>query len=159
MKHSLSSRMTTALTAGLALTLAAGSAFAQDAAAPAAEAAPTLNTGDTAWMLTSSVVVLMMSIPGLALFYAGMTRKKNVLNTAMMVFATACLMSIVWVVAGYSIAFGDGGDLNAYMGGFDKVLLAGLTKEGLSGTIPESLFIFFQMTFFAITPEIGRAHV
>lgn len=154
----LFSRSTAALVAGLALApLAAVSAFAQEVtapAAPAAEAASAISAGDTAWMLTSTVIVLMMSIPGLALFYSGMTRKKNVLNTAVMVFATVCLMSVLWVIAGYSIAFGDGGALNAYVGGADKLFLGHLTKEAISGSIPESLFIVFQMTFFAITPAL-----
>ena len=158
MKESLFSRATAALAAGLAATLAAGAAFAQEAvpeAAPAAAAATdALNSGDVAWMLTSTVIVLMMAIPGLALFYAGMTRKKNVLNTAAMVFAAVCVLSVTWMIIGYSIAFGDGGSLNAYMGGLDKMLLGHLTKDSMSGTIPESLFIVFQMTFFAITPAL-----
>ena len=157
MKQSLFSGSTLALAAGLALTLVAGPAFAQEVftpAAPAAEAAPALSAGDTAWMLTSTVIVLMMAIPGLALFYAGMTRKKNVLNTAAMVFAAVCVLSVTWMIIGYSIAFGDGGALNAYMGGLDKLFLGHLTKDAMSGTIPESLFIVFQMTFFAITPAL-----
>nr|WP_244438688.1 ammonium transporter [Hyphomicrobium nitrativorans] len=105
-------------------------------------------------MLTSTVIVLMMAIPGLALFYAGMTRKKNVLNTVAMVFAAVCVLSVTWFVIGYSIAFGDGGALNAYTGGLDKLFLGHLTKDAMSGTIPESLFIVFQMTFFAITPAL-----
>ncbi|WP_442909768.1 ammonium transporter [Hyphomicrobium sp.] len=132
-------------------------AVAQDAAveaAPAAATIPALNSGDTAWMLVSSVIVLMMSLPGLALFYGGMVRKKNVLNTTMMVFAPVCLLSIVWMLFGYSLAFTDGGALQAYVGSLDKMLLAGVTKESLQGTIPESLFVFFQMTFFAITPAL-----
>ncbi|HRN84429.1 MAG TPA: ammonia channel protein, partial [Hyphomicrobium sp.] len=157
MKESLFSRSTLALAAGLALALVAGPGFAQEVVAPAAPAAaaePALSAGDTAWMLTSAVLVLMMAIPGLALFYAGMTRKKNVLNTGAMVFAAVCLLSVTWMVAGYSIAFGDGGALNAYMGGFDKVMLGHLTKDAMSGTIPESLFIVFQLTFFALTPAL-----
>ena len=120
----------------------------------AAEPPPTLNTGDTAWMLTSTVLVLMMTIPGLALFYGGMVRKKNVLATVMQSFAAACLMSVVWMIIGYSIAFGDGGTLNAYVGGLDKVFLGHLTKEALSGSIPEAVFITFQMTFAIITPAL-----
>ena len=89
-------------------------ALAQAAAAPPA----TMNSGDMAWMLTSTVIVLMMTIPGLALFYGGMVRKKNVLATFMQSFAAACLLTIVWMVVGYSIAFGDGGEFNAYYGGF-----------------------------------------
>ena len=124
------------------------------ALAQAAAETPTLNTGDTAWMLTSTAIVLMMTIPGLALFYGGMVRKKNVLATVMQSFAAACLLSIVWMVIGYSIAFGDGGTLNAYTGGLDKVLLSHLTKDSLTGTIPESVFITFQMTFAIITPAL-----
>jgi Amt family ammonium transporter len=126
-------------------------ALAQAAAAPA-----TLNSGDTAWMLTSTVLVLLMTIPGLALFYGGMVRKKNVLATVMQSFAAACLLTIVWMVVGYSIAFGDGGALNAYMGGFDKMFFKGMTKEGLFAplTIPETVFATFQMTFAIITPAL-----
>ena len=120
----------------------------------AQDAAPTLDTGDTAWMLVSTAIVLMMSIPGLALFYGGMVRKKNVLSVLMQVFATVCVLSIVWMVVGYSIAFTDGGDYQAYIGGLDKVLLNGVGKDSLSGTIPETVFMTFQMTFFCITPAL-----
>jgi Amt family ammonium transporter len=129
-------------------------AFAQDAAPAAAEATPTADSGDTAWLLVSTVIVLMMSIPGLALFYGGMVRKKNVLNTTAMVFVSVAVLSVVWMLVGYSLAFTDGGDLQPYIGGLDKVLLGGVTKDALSGTIPETLFIVFQMTFFAITPAL-----
>ena len=140
-------------TAGGAALVAALTAMPALAQQPA-EATPTLDTGDTAWMLTSTALVLMMTIPGLALFYGGMVRKKNVLATVMQSFATACLMSVLWMVIGYSIAFGDGGALNAYMGGLEKMFLAHLTKDGLQGTIPESLFMTFQMTFAIITPAL-----
>jgi Amt family ammonium transporter len=139
--------------AAVAAALSALPALAQEAA-PAAEAVPALDAGDTAWMLTSTVLVLMMTIPGLALFYGGMVRKKNVLATVMQSFATACLMSVLWMVIGYSIAFGDGGALNAYVGGLEKMFLAHLTKDALSGTIPESVFMTFQMTFAIITPAL-----
>ena len=139
--------------AAVAAALSALPALAQEAA-PAAEAAPALDAGDTAWMLTSTVLVLMMTIPGLALFYGGMVRKKNVLATVMQSFATACLMSVLWMVIGYSIAFGDGGALNAYVGGLEKMFLTHLTKDALSGTIPESVFMTFQMTFAIITPAL-----
>ena len=139
--------------AAVAAALSALPALAQEAA-PVAEAAPTLDAGDTAWMLTSTVLVLMMTIPGLALFYGGMVRKKNVLATVMQSFATACLMSVLWMVIGYSIAFGDGGALNAYVGGLEKMFLTHLTKDALSGTIPESVFMTFQMTFAIITPAL-----
>ena len=120
----------------------------------AQEETPTLNSGDTAWMLTSTAIVLMMTIPGLACFYGGMVRKKNVLSVMMAVFATACLMSVLWMVAGYSLAFTDGGAYQPYVGGLDKFLLAGIGKDTLSGTIPESVFMTFQMTFAIITPAL-----
>ncbi|WP_448203629.1 ammonium transporter [Azospirillum sp. sgz302134] len=140
-------------------------AFAQDAAAAAAAAAPaapTLNNGDTAWMLVSTALVLMMTIPGLALFYGGMVRKMNVLATVMQSFAITCLISVLWYVIGYSLAFtGEG----AYIGGLDRLFLNGLdfTKaftlgDGLSAavptTIPEPVFMMFQMTFAIITPAL-----
>lgn len=120
-------------------------AFAQEA---------TLDTGDTAWMLTSTALVLMMTIPGLALFYGGMVRKKNVLATVMQSFAITCLMTILWMAVGYSLAFTDGGSLNAWVGGFDKAFLSGIGADSLSGTIPESVFVTFQMTFAIITPAL-----
>ena len=124
--------------------LISGSAFAEDK----------LDTGDTAWMLTSTALVLMMTIPGLALFYGGMVRKKNVLATAAQSFAAAALMTVLWMVAGYSIAFGDGGGLNAFWGGLGKLFLSGMGADSLSGTIPESVFMTFQMTFAIITPAL-----
>jgi Amt family ammonium transporter len=127
---------------------------AAEAAEAATEEAPTLDTGDTAWMLTSTAIVLMMTIPGLALFYGGMVRKKNVLTIVMQAFAITCLITIVWMVAGYSLAFTDGGGLNAYVGGLSKALLAGVGKNALSGTIPESVFFTFQLTFAIITPVL-----
>lgn len=136
--------------AGLALVAQAGliaSAYAQDAVAVA-------DTGDTAWMLTSTVLVLMMTVPGLALFYGGMVRGKNVLATTMQSFAIACLASIIWMVAGYSLAFSDGGSANAYIGGLSKAFFAGVTPASLTGTIPEYVFITFQMTFAIITPAL-----
>ena len=113
-----------------------------------------LNSGDTAWMLTSTALVLMMTIPGLALFYGGMVRRKNVLATAAQSFAVACLMTVLWMVVGYSFAFGDGGSLNAYFGGFGSAFLIGMETGSLSGTIPESVFMTFQMTFAIITPAL-----
>jgi Amt family ammonium transporter len=133
-------------------------ALAQEAAEPVAEAAeeaaPTLDSGDTAWMLTSTAIVLMMTIPGLALFYGGMVRKKNVLSMVMQAFAITCLMSVVWFAVGYSLAFTDGGSLNAYVGGLSKAFLAGVEKGSLTGTIPESVFFTFQATFAIITPVL-----
>jgi Amt family ammonium transporter len=96
----------------------------------------------------------MMTIPGLALFYGGMVRKKNVLSTVMQSFAITCLMSVLWMFFGYSLAFTDGGSMNAFIGGFDKAFLAGVTMDSLTGTIPEYLFIVFQMTFAVITPAL-----
>ncbi len=142
------------LLAAVMVVLVVDPSFAQEAAAAAVEEAPKLSAGDTAWMLTSTALVLMMTIPGLALFYGGMVRKKNVLTIMMQSFAACCLMSVLWMIVGYSIAFGDGGAYNAYFGGFDKVMLAGLTKDGMSGTIPESVFMTFQMTFAIITPAL-----
>jgi Amt family ammonium transporter len=150
--------------ASLPLLALAGLASAQEAA-PAAETAaevaeaaaaaiaeaPTLSAGDTAWMLTATALVLLMTIPGLALFYGGMVRKKNVLNTLMQCFAICCVMSIVWMIAGYSLAFSEG---NAYVGGLDKMFLAGVGVGELVGVIPESVFVTFQMTFAIITPAL-----
>ncbi|HSO08067.1 MAG TPA: ammonium transporter, partial [Pelomicrobium sp.] len=121
--------------------------------APAAEA-PKLDSGDTAWMLTSTVLVILMTIPGLALFYGGMVRSKNVLSVLMQVLVTFSLMSILWAVIGYSLAFTDGGGLQKFVGGFSKMFLAGITPDSLSGTIPEYLFAVFQLTFAAITPAL-----
>jgi Amt family ammonium transporter len=134
--------------------LAQEAAEAAAEAAPAAPPAPTLSAGDTAWMLTSTALVLMMTIPGLALFYGGMVRKKNVLATVMQSFATTCIVTIVWMVISYSLAFRDGGSLNAYIGGMDRFLLKGMAVGELKGTIPESVFMCFQLTFAIITPAL-----
>jgi len=148
-----------ALAALPAVLLALG-ASAQEAA-PAAEAvadaaaaaapAPVLNSGDTAWMLTATALVLLMTIPGLALFYGGMVRKKNVLTVCMQSFAITCLVTVLWAVIGYSLAFREG---NAFIGGLDRLFLAGMEKETLFGTIPESVFWAFQLTFAIITPAL-----
>jgi Amt family ammonium transporter len=119
--------------------------------AAAAEEAPKLDTGDTAWMLTSTALVLMMTIPGLALFYGGMVRKKNVLTTVMQSFAICCLATVLWMIVGYSLAFSEG---NAFVGGLDKILLSGMGVDAMVGTIPESVFMTFQMTFAIITPAL-----
>jgi len=119
-----------------------------------AEDAPTLNSGDTAWMLTSTALVLFMTIPGLALFYAGMVRSKNVLSVMMQCFAITALVTVLWAIAGYSIAFADGGGMNSYWGGFSKAFLAGVGIDTLSGSIPETVFMTFQMTFAIITPAL-----
>jgi Amt family ammonium transporter len=118
---------------------------------PSIAATPKLDTGDTAWMLTSTALVLMMTIPGLALFYAGMVRKKNVLSVLMQCFAITCLMSVLWMVIGFSLAFAEG---NAFVGGLDKMFLSGMTVGALNGTIPDALFMVFQMTFAIITPAL-----
>jgi Amt family ammonium transporter len=138
---------------GLFTVLATAMAYAQETEV-VAEAEPTLSAGDTAWMLTSTALVLMMTIPGLALFYGGMVRKKNVLATVMQSFAITCAMTIVWFVVGYSIAFTDGGSMNAYMGGFSAFMHSGVGVDSLSGTIPEYVFSMFQMTFAIITPAL-----
>ena len=127
---------------------------AVEAPAPAEEAPPTLNSGDTAWMLTATALVLFMTIPGLSLFYAGMVRSKNVLSVMMQCFAITSLVSVLWMMFGYSIAFGDGGGMNDYLGGMGKAFLAGVGIDTLSGTIPESVFMTFQMTFAIITPAL-----
>ena len=135
-----------------ALALLAGPALAQDAAAPK------LDTGNTAWMLTSTALVLMMTIPGLALFYGGMVRKKNVLATVMQSFAITCLVTILWFVVGYSIAFTDGGPTQAWLGGFGKLFHNGITTSTLwlpgVANIPEFVFSMFQLTFAIITPAL-----
>ena len=112
-----------------------------------------LDTGDTAWMLTSSVLVLFMTIPGLALFYAGLVRVKNVLSVMMQCFAITCMVTILWTLYAYGLAFGDGGSLNAFVG-TGKFLLAGVGVDSMSGTIPESVFQMFQLTFAIITPAL-----
>lgn len=124
--------------------------FAQDAAA----AAPKLDTGDTAWMLTSTALVLMMTIPGLALFYGGMVRKQNVLAIMMQSFAITCLVTVLWMIIGYSLAFSEG---NAIIGGFSNLFLSGLAIDSvndLAKTIPETVFMTFQLTFAIITPAL-----
>ena len=141
-------------------------AFADAAAAPVTEAVPTAepaaaappptpNKGDTAWMIVATLLVIMMAIPGLALFYGGMVRAKNMLSMLMKVFATFSLLSILWVIYGYSVAFTDG---NAFFGGLSKMFLGGVTTSSIAATfskgvyIPEYIYIAFQLTFAAITP-------
>jgi ammonium transporter, Amt family len=157
-------RLSWGLTALLIAMLAAAPAWADDAP-------PKLDSGDTAWMLTSTALVLLMTIPGLALFYAGMVRKKNILATMMQSFTICCLVTIVWMVAGYSIAFTTG---TAYMGDFSRIMLQGIADHivkgndsqgfvlasGIKGvndmvtTIPETVYMMFQMTFAIITPAL-----
>jgi ammonium transporter, Amt family len=113
-----------------------------------------MNAGDTAWLLTATALVLFMTLPGLALFYAGLVRTRNTLSILMQCFAITCLVSIVWLVAGYSLAFGDGGGLQRFIGSFGKSLFAGVSRDALVGTIPESVFAMFQLTFAIITPAL-----
>ena len=111
-----------------------------------------MNGADTAWIIVATALVLFMTLPGLALFYGGLVRARNVLSVFMQVYAIACLMSILWLVAGYSIAFGSG--TSGYWGGLDKMFLLGVDADALSGTLPEVLFFAFQMTFAVITPAL-----
>jgi len=162
MTFKLSSRTVSGFAAIAAGLVICGSALAQapagDAAAAGAAAAvtPKLDTGDTAWMLTSTALVLMMTIPGLALFYGGMVRRKNVLATVMQSFAITCLVTVLWMIFGYSLAFTEG-SMNAYIGSLSKAMLGGVsntTTNALAATIPEWVFITFQMTFAIITPAL-----
>src|SRR5579862_5674216 len=157
-------RLTWGLGAMLPFLLMAAPAFADDAP-------PKLDSGDTAWMLASTALVLLMTIPGLALFYAGMVRKKNILATMMQSFTICCIVTIVWTVAGYSIAFTTG---NAFMGDLSRVMLHGIADHIVKGndsqafvlasgvkdvadmatTIPETVYMMFQMTFAIITPAL-----
>ena len=143
--------------AAMMLGLAAFAVTAATAAcAQQAAAAPVLDTGNTAWMLTSTALVLMMTIPGLALFYGGMVRKKNILATVMQSFAICCLATVLWFAVGYSLAFSDGGPMNAWIGGLSKLFHKGISVSTLwpVGNIPEFVFSTFQMTFAIITPAL-----
>jgi len=111
----------------------------------------TLSGGDTAWILTSTALVLFMTIPGLSLFYGGLVRGKNVLSVLMQCFVITCLVSMLWLIAGYSLAFSSG---NGFIGGFSNVLFAGVTEDAMAGTIPEVAFAAFQLTFAVITPAL-----
>ncbi|MEJ2131787.1 MAG: ammonium transporter [Gammaproteobacteria bacterium] len=119
-----------------------------------AAAEDTLSAGDTAWMLTATALVLFMTIPGLSLFYAGMVRSKNVLSVMMQCFAITGLISVLWALYAYSLAFEDGGGINRYIGGLSKLFLDGVGVDTLSGSIPETVFMTFQMTFAIITPAL-----
>lgn len=134
-------RITLSAFAGLSALLLSSTAAAEDA----------LNGANTAWIMTSTALVLFMTLPGLALFYAGLVRSKNVLSVLMQCFSIACVASIVWFVAGYSLAFTEG---NNFIGDLSKMFLAGVTEDSLSGDIPESVFLMFQMTFAIITPAL-----
>jgi ammonium transporter, Amt family len=130
---------------------------AAEAPAAAPAVAPTPDKGDTSWMMVSTVLVILMTIPGLALFYGGMVRAKNMLSVLMQVFATFCLLAILWAVYGYSVAFTEG---NAFFGSLDKMFLSGITTESVAATwskgvvIPEYVYVVFQLTFAAITPAL-----
>jgi ammonium transporter, Amt family len=134
-----------ALCAFLALSIAPQDAVAQTTK---------LSGGDTAWILTSTALVLFMTLPGLALFYGGLVHARNLLSVLMQCFAVACLMSVLWLIGVYSLAFGDGGAANAWIGGLGKAFMSGVGPDSLSGTIPESVFFMFQMTFAVITPAL-----
>ena len=129
-------------------------------AAPAMADTPTLDSGDTAWMIVATALVLFMTIPGLALFYGGLVRSKNVLSVLMQCFAVTALVSVLWVVYGYSLVFDTTGmakdtiNWHSFVGGFDKAFLSGLKVDSLSYAIPESVFVTFQMTFAIITPAL-----
>jgi Amt family ammonium transporter len=116
---------------------------------------PKLDAANTAWMLTSSVLVLFMTLPGLALFYAGLVRMKNVLSVLMQCFAITCIVTLAWVVIGYSVAFGDAGSLNAWYGGFGKSFLSGIEVKSIKvNGVPETVFAMYQLTFAIITPAL-----
>ena len=121
---------------------------------PSLAMADELSSGDTGWILTSTALVLFMTIPGLALFYAGLVRSKNVLSVLMQCFAITCMASILWFAYGYNLAFGDGGNLNQWMGGFGNLFMSNVDRASMSGTIPETVFAMFQMTFAIITPAL-----
>jgi len=121
---------------------------------PSIALADELNGADTAWVLTSTVLVLFMTIPGLALFYGGLVRSKNVLSVLMQCFAITCMVSILWLVFVYGLAFGDGGGMNKWIGSFDQLMLGGIDRDSMSGTIPETVFSMFQLTFAIITPAL-----
>src|SRR3978361_1392532 len=152
------SRIAALLGAGLVLGLLIEPSLAQGPAA--APAAPVPKKGDTAWMLISSALVLMMCVPGLALFYGGLVRTKNMLSVLTQVFAITCMVGLIWVIYGYSMAFTNGGSLNPFVGGFSKAFLMGVAPDTTAATfsngvvIPEYVYVCFQMTFAMITPAL-----
>jgi Amt family ammonium transporter len=115
---------------------------------------PVADSGDTAWLLTATALVLFMTLPGLAAFYSGLVRSKNVLSVLMQCFAISCLVSVLWLVGGYGLAFGDGGALQPLVGSISKVWFSGVERVSLSGTVPEPAFAMFQLTFAIITPAL-----
>ena len=131
-----------------ALSFVAHAAYAQTALTPA------LSEGNTAWLLTATALVLFMTLPGLALFYGGLVQSRNVLSVLMHCFAIAAIVSVAWLAVGYTLAFSDGGRLNQWIGGLGKAFLSGVGADSLSGTIPETAFFMFQMTFAIITPAL-----
>ena len=143
--------------AGLAMAMPEMAAHAQEAVAEAEAAAPVPDKGDTTWMLVSTIIVLLMTVPGLALFYGGLVRAKNMLSVLTQVLAIVCVVAIIWVIYGYSLAFTGS---NPFIGGFSKLFLAGITPDSTAATfsegvvIPEFTFIIFQMTFACITPAL-----
>ena len=151
MMGSMAKRLGHALWAALPMTalLMVGTAFGQDMVEPAVT--PVADSGDTAWMLTSTALVLMMTLPGLALFYGGLVRGKNILSVLMQCLISAGLIGVLWVVVGYSWAFGGDGD---FVGNFENVLLAGIDPSSVSGTIPTYVFVMFQGMFAIITPAL-----
>jgi Amt family ammonium transporter len=142
---------------GFAEDAAPAAAAVADAAAQAAAAAPVPNKGDTAWLITATMMVVMMAAPGLGLFYGGMVRAKNMLSVLMQTLVVFCLLGVLWAVYGYSLAFTDG---NAFIGGFDKLFMKGVTPESVAATfskgvvLPEYIFAAFELTFAAITPAL-----
>ncbi len=121
---------------------------------PALAWADSVDSGDTAWILTSTALVLFMTLPGLSLFYGGLVRSKNVLSVLMQCFMIACAVTIIWIFVGYSMAFSDGGGMNAWVGGLSNAFLGEVTRESVSGTLPETVFVMFQLTFAIITPAL-----
>jgi Amt family ammonium transporter len=135
--------------AALGLLLCPLLSLAQEASAP-----PAADTGDTAWIIAATALVLFMTLPGLALFYAGLVRAKNVLSILIQCFAITGVVSLLWLAVGYSLTFSDGGAVQGFIGSLDKAFLIGVSRDALSGTIPETLFFMFQMTFAIITPAL-----
>src|SRR4051794_5632868 len=159
-KRPTSAGWITLAVAGLCVAGLADMAFAEDAPAAAAAAAPVPNKGDVAWMLISSALVLMMSVPGLALFYGGLVRTKNMASVLTQVFAIVAMIGVTWTIYGYSLAFGDGGSMTAWVGGFSKAFMHGIDANSTAATfsngvvIPELAYFVFQMTFAMITPAL-----
>jgi Amt family ammonium transporter len=129
-------------------------AFAWLSGVAHADTAAAVDTGDTAWLITATALVLFMTLPGLALFYAGLVRSKNVLSILMQCFGITCVVSLLWLIAAYGLTFGDGGGAQGWIGGFDKAFFRGVGRDALTGTIPETVFAMFQLTFAIITPAL-----